>query len=264
TGKQVPGFGKVRYDIESASFSPDDKHLVAWGSDFIQVWDSRSGNTVHLVDRFAKDQRWPPWPSPRTHGETAPGAKRMLVFGEDVEQLLDIKKLPPEVRAKVLRNRQAVAAQLLDIEKGPLLDLDSKSFRQDQVHFTPDGSKVVAAERDGRVHVWDARDGKQLFVLDPGAKAGRPQIARLLLTRDQRCLAVPASGDAPARLWDLTKGTVLREYPAPANGALAFNADETLFFSSGGGEVGVWETQTGKKRWSVRLPGALPTRARFV
>jgi WD40 repeat protein len=264
TGKQVPGFGKVRRDIASVSFSPDEKHLVAWGTGFIKVWDSRSGKTVHLVDRFAEGHGWRPGPSPY-HGKVAPGAKRMLVFDrENPLELEDIEKLHPRVRERILKDQERVTAQLLDIEKGPLLDLVGKSFRQDQVHFTPDGSKVVAAGRDGRVHVWDARDGKELFVLDPGAKAGRPQNPRILLTRDQRCLAVLASGDAPARLWDLTKGKLLRTYPAPANGALAFNADETLFFSSGGGEVGVWETQTGKKRWSVRLPGTLPTRARFV
>ncbi|MDX3581197.1 WD40 repeat domain-containing protein [Streptomyces europaeiscabiei] len=105
--------------------------------------------------------------------------------------------------------------------------------------FSPDGSRVAAGDRTGRVALWDGDLRRRAGVLRnvfPAPLGGTPEaVSALALSPDGRTLAV--GGDAgTVQLWDTTTQQPLGG-PLPSPGeriaSLAFSPDNTTLFTGG-------------------------------
>jgi eukaryotic-like serine/threonine-protein kinase len=112
-----------------------------------------------------------------------------------------------------------------------------------EVAFTPDGKRVVSADKDGSIQLWDATTGQQLGTL----KGHEGHVLGLAVGPDG---SLVASGgfDKSVRLWDSESGEVIRTMTGHAGpiGGLAFNSTgDRIASASGDKTVKVWDTKTG-------------------
>ena len=86
----------------------------------------------------------------------------------------------------------------------------------ERAEFSPDGSRIITAARDGTARIWDAASGEQLFVLQP---VGDYPTA-VFSPSGNRVLT--AGENSHASLWDARTGTkVLSVRPAMESDWLA-------------------------------------------
>jgi RNA polymerase sigma factor (sigma-70 family) len=116
------------------------------------------------------------------------------------------------------------------------------------IEYAPDGKTLIGIE-SGRVHVFDAANGKQLRQFD----APRRNMAGLTISRDGKTAATFWGGPNTFDLWDVASGKLLHPDAGHQHGitSLAFAADGKTLFSAAGlmdYDLRVWDTRTGKQR----------------
>ena len=125
------------------------------------------------------------------------------------------------------------------------------------VAYSPDGARLATATMDGTVTVWAADSGQELLTL-PGHSSW---LNELVFSPDGEYLAT-ASADETVRVWDGTTGRELLTLQVPSGGWLAGN---DVVFSPGGNHlitadwdsvVRVWDLATGDAL--LALSGAAP------
>jgi WD40 repeat protein len=117
--------------------------------------------------------------------------------------------------------------------------------------FSPDGRWIASASQDGKVTVWDATTGQELFAF----QAHGGHIHRVDISPDGRRLAT-ASWDGTVKIWDFDPQRagekqsplhILREHQAAVSG-VAFSPDGQRLASAGHDKiVRVWEVGTGRQ-----------------
>jgi WD40 repeat protein len=156
----------------------------------------------------------------------------------------------------------------------PLRTLTGLSRAAGCVAISPDGARVAAAHGDagavGRVKfaddtpndvkVWDAATGKEVLTL----KGHEQPISAVAFSPDGKLL-VSASLDGSVRLWNAASGKQVRALPRedrapvrdaafrPDGKALAVAAGLPAIFGGGGGEIELWDLETGRP--GVKLRG---------
>jgi len=111
-------------------------------------------------------------------------------------------------------------------------------------NISPDGSKVVTAERNGIVGVWDAQTGKQLMLL----RGHKDQIHDVRFSPDGTVIASGAR-DGTARTWDAATGAqiaVHQQRGGPYVDAVSFSPDGRWVLSAGNGWAQLWSATTGE------------------
>jgi WD40 repeat protein len=132
-------------------------------------------------------------------------------------------------------------------------------------NLSPDGHKVVTAERRGVVGVWDAGTGKQLMLL----KGHGDQIHDARFSPDGSLIA-SASRDGTARTWDAATGAKLAAHKQRGGfyvDAVSFSPDGRWVLSAGNGWAEVWNARSGEEFMAVQIGptdgGAFSTEARL-
>jgi WD40 repeat protein len=77
------------------------------------------------------------------------------------------------------------------------------------VAFSPDGSLLAAGAKDGAVRLWDVASSKIQRVL----RGGSGNVYRLAFSPDGKLLATAGHDERRVRLWDVTTGWQLRDFP---------------------------------------------------
>lgn len=132
-------------------------------------------------------------------------------------------------------------------------------------NLSPDGTKVVTAERTGIVGLWDAATGKQIRLL----RGHEDQIHDARFSPDGKAIA-SAARDGTARTWDVETGAQIAVHKQSGGSyvdAVSFSPDGRWVLSSGNGWVEIWNARTGEVHSSTRIgpedEGAFTTFARF-
>lgn len=122
--------------------------------------------------------------------------------------------------------------------------------------MTPDGTRVLSAGRDGRVHTWllDS-DTQDLVPVGIRGWNGLGWVTSLLVSPDGSRL-VSGSTDGVVRVWDLSGGLLLGELPSVGgwvSSAAAMTPDARYLVSgSTDGTVRVWDVGTLRLVTSLR------------
>jgi WD40 repeat protein len=132
-------------------------------------------------------------------------------------------------------------------------------------NISPDGRKVVTAERRGVVGLWDADTGKQIRLL----RGHDDQIHDARFSPDGTMIA-SAARDGTARTWDTETGAQIATHQQKGGlyvDAVSFSPDGRWVLSAGNGWAEVWNARSGKIQTSVSVgpedEGAFSTFARF-
>jgi WD40 repeat protein len=132
-------------------------------------------------------------------------------------------------------------------------------------NISPDGRKVVTAERTGIVGVWDADTGKQIRLL----RGHGDQIHDARFSPDGTMIA-SAARDGTARTWDTETGAQIASHQQKSGlyvDAVSFSPDGRWVLSAGNGWAEIWNARSGKVHTSVSVgpedEGAFSTFARF-
>ncbi len=142
-----------------------------------------------------------------------------------------------------------------------LLSLRGMTSPVDDAEYSPDGSSIATGEADGSATIWNARNGKRLFLLHSGDAGGFLAVS---FSPDGAMLAT-ADRLGRLRIWNLHSRRVIRTISSSAPlCAVAWSPDGALI---GAGQCGsynfstifqsrVWSSRTGRLVFRTR---GLPT-----
>jgi WD40 repeat protein len=132
--------------------------------------------------------------------------------------------------AAVATSRQNIVVHRLD-GSGETWLLDGGGASVDALVFTPDGSRLISADSDGKLRIWTP-EGQPLKTI---AAHDQP-IRTLALSPDGKTLATAGGGNAEnnvlTKLWDLD-GKPLGQFPSHSTASLRFTPDGTQLVSGG-------------------------------
>ena len=133
-------------------------------------------------------------------------------------------------------------------------------------NISPDGRKVVTAERNGIVGVWDAATGKQLILLE--GHEDQPHDARF--SPDGKMI-VSGGRDGTARTWNPETGAqiaVHKQHGGNYVDTVSFSPDGKWILSAGNGWLDVWNAASGKEFSATQVGpedgGGFSIEARFT
>jgi WD40 repeat protein/serine/threonine protein kinase len=120
--------------------------------------------------------------------------------------------------------------------------------------YSTDGTRLATAGGDGRVKLWDARDGTLVHELrrDPKLR----YVAAAIASDGKLVAAIDVEG-AVAHVWDADTGVLLAELANSAAefSSIAFDATGHWLATSGGNDVRVFDTRTWARILTIPGPG---------
>jgi WD40 repeat protein len=172
TGASVLALKGLNGGVLAAGFSPDGARIVTTdeGGD-VRVWDARSGAPVLAFS-------------------VTPNVARSAIFAPDGSQILVASQ-----EGKVTLHDGRSGQELTSIDVGHTVS---------QIAFSPDGARVVTAERDLMARVWDLR--ARTAVLTLAGHAG--PVTSAAYSRDGRWI-VTGSEDKTVKVWDAATGALM-------------------------------------------------------
>jgi polar amino acid transport system permease protein len=146
--------------------------------------------------------------------------------------------VPPEINTRVGKDFD-IAGE----EPWPMHTLSGLSGPVLGVRFTPDGTTLVAASRDGTVRAWNVADNAVIQESDlgtgPWINAALGESGQVLATLGE---------DGTVRVWDLVAEQEIQSIGSDGSHreGLALSGDGTLVASGDGMGVQIWNAQTGE------------------
>jgi WD40 repeat protein len=182
-----------KLDVNQLAFSPDGRflaiHAIRWkgatGKEEVQVWETKSGDLVHVIG--VKDMPFSVLFSPdcstlavtaAPDQEAESGAAvqlwdlrswrllhRLVCSSEDIDE----PSLSFSPDGKLLATTDSKkAVTLWDAKRGKRLHtLEDTSGQVTCVRFSPSGKKLATGNRDGWICLWEVATGKRLLTLQP-------------------------------------------------------------------------------------------------
>jgi WD40 repeat protein len=169
-------------------------------------------------------------------------------------------------RAVRRSDTNAYDVEVLDLATKKILSsIKGLSGVVNTANISPDGRKVVTAERRGIVGLWDAETGKQIRLL----RGHEDQIQDARFSPDGSMIASGAR-DSTARTWDTETGAQIAVHQQKGGhyvDTVSFSPDGRWVLSAGNGWAEVWNARSGKVHQSIFVgpdnAGAFDTSARF-
>lgn len=200
--------------LEAMALSPDGATLVTSSNRALQFWDTASRQIVGTVELSRASQAL----------AFSPVAPLLAInSGYDGLKLWDI--VTAAEQAAIAANMQPDA----------------------EVVFSPDGSLIVGATTDYKVHIWSTADATETALLE-----GHTRYVYDFAFSPDGALLASASYDKSVRVWDVASGREVavlvgtEEQPLDEAYSLAFSPDGTLLVSGHAkGKVALWDTATG-------------------
>jgi WD40 repeat protein/transcriptional regulator with XRE-family HTH domain len=181
TGKEVRTFSGHTYPVLGVAFSPDGSQIATASADWTaRVWDVETGEVIFTFN-------YPDWVT-------------SVVFSPDGKIIAATGGIP-----------EAAKTIFWDAFTGK--ELFSATGHTDiigQIVFSPDGSRLATASRDGSAKVWDAISGEALVTL----LGHDGTVFSVAFSPDGKTIAT-ASADKTAKLWDPLTGRELLTLDAP-------------------------------------------------
>jgi eukaryotic-like serine/threonine-protein kinase len=260
--------GNVAFSRDGKRLAHVSANLPDWESSTMKVWDAQTGQEILTV---------------RAHGQMT-----SVAFSPDGKRLVTGAGFAV---TGVLIDR---AVRVWDAQTGQeVLTLKGHTNEVTSALFSPDGSRLASASRDGTVKVWDATtspeyrtfslagvsrlyspDGKRLAgviwkdntVKLVDARTGQEtltlkghtsRIRSVAFSPDRKRLA-GASEDNTVKVWDAQTGQELLTLKG-AGSNVAFSPDgkrlASIVIAGPVGEVKVWDAQTGQELLSLKGAG---------
>lgn len=222
TAKETALFTGHTGQVNALTFSSDGSMLASGGfnSPVIQVWDPEtSGKLTSLKltqDRFS--------------------VRALTFFGRSIVAIKGSK-----------------AMIFVNPESGDILSEKSFENSYNVVAFSQDGTILAAAERNGKIHLWDTKTSSQRGTLTGHGDDRGKRIGALAFSPDGKILA-SGGQDNIVLLWDTQKHTKIGTLKAHTGWvtAIAFSEDgKTLASGDANKEIILWDLDTGKQRTNI-------------
>lgn len=185
TGKEISDIKHASFFDRNQSmalaFSPDQRFAFLKGIGFFSLWDVASGRRLWIFGDNTGGTRWRGGAAIYANSvKFSPGGEHVL-SGEDT----------------ILKLRDAKTGYILRTF------VDEGSGQVDVVAFSPDGKYAAAGSQDGKIRIWDVQSGAKVRTLTGHSD----EISGLAFSPDGK--KIVSSGDASARLWDVSTGEEL-------------------------------------------------------
>jgi WD40 repeat protein len=213
--------------VPVASFCSDGARVVTASFDgTAKVWDAKTGRELLTLQGHTRDVRWVAFRPDGARVVTTSGDGTLKIWNANVDPAFLTFKAPA-ARAKT-----------------PFV-LDSVS----SASFDPAGARLVTANSDGTVRVWDANTGALLLTFKAHERAANsasfgPDGARII-----------TAGDDEAKIWNAKTGALEHtltghtDYVASAS----FGRDGARVVTAGhDGTVRIWDAKTGEAKLTIR------------
>ncbi len=245
TGQELLTFKGHTAVAFSVAFSPDGQRLASTAGDqTVKVWDGQTGQELLSLKGH---------PGPRHDYRVAfsPDGKRLASQSVDNtmkvwdaqtgQELLTLKDGSTWVVFSPDGKRLASGKKVWDAQTGQeLLALDRGAITA----FSPDGKRLAGlGKMRGDVTVWDAQTGQEILTF----KGHTGSVGSVAFSPDGKRLA-SACWDGTVKIWDVTTSPKARTLMGHTNSVIsvAYSPDGQRLASAGGGEVKVWDAQTGQ------------------
>jgi WD40 repeat protein len=144
-----------------------------------------------------------------------------------------------------------------DIKTGQLLHtLEGHKTEIQSLDFSPDGSSMLSASKDGMVILWDVKDSKMIRILE-GRKGTFGMSGAVFSPGGKQILAV--SGDGSANVWDASKGNLIRTLEAKEGysdfSGGGFTPDGKNIMKISERELKIWDQKTGNLLLTINTSG---------
>jgi WD40 repeat protein len=229
TGKEKGQLKGHKHYLKGIAFSPDGKLLASGDAQAtIRIWDVAAGKELHVIDMKSMPENLSLTFSPDSKALACAGAWNDLSF---------LPKGGINIQGIEVERKEGYFVLVWDTTTGKELHrLGGLQDKIKSVAFSPDGKKVAAASRDGRICLWDAATGDELLFIvahpthtDVGS-ASSPCVA---FSPDGKMLA-SASTDRTVRLWDTKTAKELGAYQAEGGlYTVAFSSDGKVLITGG-------------------------------
>jgi WD40 repeat protein len=256
-GKATGQLGSGGY--HAFAFSPDGKTLALAGPQGIELWDPLAGKQRPSVPPPKASPQRPVNPFFSQEGFSA------LAFSPDGRLLVSTA-----FRSELTDNSLDTQSDYLELASGRKriqfarhgemvaprsTDLDSMVFASESLigsfAFAPDGGKVAEAG-SGSISLRSLQNGKQLRTF-----GGKEINCPTALFSPDGTILLAAKRDGGLRLWDVSSGTVLLDFPSGQSPvtALAVSADgKRLATGARDGSVLVWSWEHIRRQANVKPP----------
>jgi WD40 repeat protein len=265
--------------VESLAFSPDGRTLVSGSDREVRLWDVAAGTELSTLSGSRGLSGY------RLRGMTPDGkvlAQGDLDHGEllglfDARTGLELRTLTnccgsPIYLAmspdgKTLAGSYYSDFSLYDVSADPSFrKLTGRTTSVEALAFSPDGKTLVSGSDDDTIRLWSLGPGAGLSALH----GHEGLVNAVAFSPDGRELLSGSFVDGTMKLWDVAKGTVLREFPGHSVlnlpeqkrggpdttvniNAVAFSPDGKTVACAGGvvtkstWEVTLWDSDDGHK-----------------
>jgi WD40 repeat protein len=251
TGREVRKIMAGEFDIEGVSYSPDGKKLASVSRDgFIRIWDAENGQQVHLLDNRAglcsvaygphgskvaagDDTGLRIWDLERKRSIHTPskenGKATHITFSPDGQWIVGPGDGPVKVWnantgevARTLNVMKDSSYHSIEIRTGNDSWIKGTLWMSDftrpvGIGFTPDGKRIVIADTNCLIQVWDLESGRKAM---PACHGPSNRSFCMALSPDGRRLACD------------------KQYPRRDIPGSSVNVTETV--------IAIWDLQTPK------------------
>jgi WD40 repeat protein len=240
--------------VISTAFTPDGKQLLTSGFDAKLIfWDAATGEMLQTWEGEFGDLVFSGDGKHLAAGSSQGGMIMDAVSGAELLQtgghtnLVFTAAINPEWTriATAGLDRKAIIS---DAETGrALFTLSGHTGEILDVHFSPDGKHLVTASADGTARVWTAGPAHEVLTIETVDGHGR-------ISFNSDGTSIAAGDEESVKVWDVANGheRFSFEMPAHATGVAFDPTSPQLAGATEGGDVAIWNTQTGESEWKIR------------